>query len=205
MGEVTMRVKILYLAVVFLLQSCYVVHKQTASEFDYCYNSAKAGVEKYININGYYLIDYEFDDIDSLNKSTRTEVLVFLDDGIYIDAPTLDFFHNACVNEKWDSYGFGMGLYNIHNDTITVEYIYRGSATSGCVTVMYKIIDSNTLSRVFYGNCNNPPQSFISNHIVSNAKFIPYSLPDINKIWIKEMDWFWCDKIKFKEWKKQNK
>lgn len=198
-----MKVKILYVVVVFLLHSCYVVHKQTASELDYCYNGDKTSIEQYINIDGYYLIDYEFGDINSVNKSTRTQVLVFLDDGIYIEAPSIEFFLNASQKDLWDSKGFYMGLYNICNDTIKVEFIYIGSATSGCATVMYTILDANTLSRVFYGNCNNPPQSFISNHIVSNAKFIQYSLPDINKIWIKEMDWFWCDKMKYMEWKKQ--
>lgn len=200
-----MKVIILYVAVVFLLHSCYVVHKQTASELDYCYNGDKTSIEQYININGYYLIDYEFGDINSVSKSTRTQVLVFLDDGIYIEAPNLDFFHNAVVNEQWDTKGLTMGMYMLHNDTIIVRVIHIGSATSSCESLFYKIVDSNTLEMVFYGNCNKPPKAFSSSFRVSKAQFIPYSLPNINKICIKEMDWFWCDKMKFMEWKKQNK
>lgn len=207
MGEVAMRVSklILLLLVMVLFHACYVAHRQTVVDFDCCYNNTKTGIENQININGYYIIHHVFKDEKIEKESVRTEVLMFLDDGIYIEAPSIDFFMSASKNEQWDSKGFDVGIYSIHNDTIKVEYIYIGSTTSGCETVMYKIIDSNTLSRVFYGDCDNPPKAFSSSHSVSTAKFIPYdTIPLIDRIWIKEKDWFWCDKEKYKEWKKQD-
>ena len=208
MGEVTMNVYkiILSLSAMFLFHSCYIVHRQTVVDFDYCYNNTKTGIESQINVNGYYKINYIFKDERIEKESVRTEVILFLDNGIYIEAPSIDFFFRAIKNEQWDSKGFDVGIYSIHNDTIKVEYIYIGSTTSGCVTVMYKIIDSNTLSKVFYGNCDNPPKAFSSSHSVSTAKFIPYdTIPLIDRIWIKEKDWFWCDKEKYKEWRRSRK
>jgi len=159
-----------------------------------------------MNINGYYNIDYIFEDEKTGKKSTRTEVIVFSDDGVYIEAATLEFFLNAVDNKIWESKSFDMGIYNITNDTVWVKYIYIGSSYSGCETKKYQILDSNTLNMIFYGNCNNPPEPFKNSFISSNAKFISFeNLPNPDDMWIKGKAWFWCDKSAFTRWKKSHR
>jgi hypothetical protein len=208
MGKVIMRVSnsILIILAALLFHSCYTVGHQTIKEWNSCYSNSKTGIDTLININGYYEIDYIYEDEQTGKKSTRTEAIVFSGDGIYIGAPTIDFFLNAVKKKIWDSKSFNMGIYNISNDTIWVKYIYIGSAYSGCVTLGYHILDSNTLNMIFYGNCDNPPKPFINTFITSNAKFISFkNLPNPDNMWIKGKAWFWCDKAEFKRWKKYHK
>lgn len=174
--------------VVLLFHSCYVVHQQTIKKFKNCYSNTNTGIETIIIINGYYGIDYIFEDEQSGKKCIRTDAMLFSDDGIYIGASDLDFFLNAAKNDLWESKGFDMGIYNIHNDTIWIEYVFIGSATLGCNTVIYEILDSNTLKRIYYGNCENPTKPFLSDYKTSDAKFVPFdSLPNVDNMWIKKM------------------
>ena len=189
-----------------LFHSCYTVGHQTIKEFNSCFENSKSGIDTLINFNGYYEIDYILEDEQTGKKSIRTEAIVFSSDGIYIGAPTIDFFLNAVKKKIWDSKSFDMGIYNITNDTIWVKYIYIGSTYSGCETLGYQILNSKTLKIIFYGNCNNPPKPFINSFITSNARFISFeNLPNPDDMWIKGKAWFWCDKSAFTRWKKSHR
>lgn len=189
---------------VFFFHSCYTLHRQTVKEFDYCYSNSQTEIEALININGYYEIDFIFKNEQTGVKSTRTGVFVLLDDGVYIGASSKDFLMNVVERGLWDIKGLDVGLYSVYNDTIKIEYVYISSTTSGCETIVYKIIDPNTLERVFYGNCSNPPKPFSKSFSTSLARFVPdKSRPYADELWIKDKKWFWCDEAEYKEWKEQ--
>ncbi len=176
-------------------QSCYVVSNQTRKEFDYCYAEEKTNIAELIDIKGYYQINIE------LENSKRSEAIIFLEDGIYIETPSIEFLANADKDGLWNKTGYRIGIYKISADTISAQYIYVGSATSGCEMVKYKILDSNTIRPIYYGNCDNPSKAFLDSVKVSEAKFFPYKdLPNSDILWIKNKVWFWCDKEAYKKW-----
>ena len=186
---------------ILLVQSCYVIHNSTAKEFTYCYNKSKTGIDKLIDISGYYEIDY----ISSENIIDRKEMVVFFEDGIYFQSSCIDYYLNSTsgINKKCMIKNCDLGVYKIYGDTIKVRYIYVGSATSGCTTVMYKIIDKKTIKRIFSGNCSKNPKEFHKNYDVSNAKFISLkNLPNPYSNKLIKRKWFWCDKQEYKERKR---
>ncbi len=61
-GEIDMKYykMILIILSILLIQSFYVIHNSAAKEFTYCYNKSKTGIDKLIDISGYYEIGYIF-------------------------------------------------------------------------------------------------------------------------------------------------
>lgn len=193
---------IILLQLLFVMHSCYTVHKSVIQDFDYCYSKSETGIESLININGYYEVSYT-----SLieNKVIRQEAVVFYDDGIYLEFPSVEMLldSHSISKKSWGEMNVNCGIYKLFLDTIKVQYVYIGSATSGCETIFYKVKRFDTIDEVFYGNCEAPPKMFLKNNEVSKSiKFIPYSkIPEANQIWLKQKKWFWCDEQEWKAYK----
>jgi hypothetical protein len=193
---------IILLQLLFVMHSCYIVHKSTIQEFDYCYSNSETGIESLININGYYEVSYA-----SLNenKIIRKEAIVFYDDGIYLEFPSVEMLYDSLsVSRKsWGEMNVRCGIYKYFQDTIKVQYVYIGSATSGCETIYYKVKRFDSIDEILCGNCDTPPKMFLKNNQISvSINFIPYSkIPNANQIWLKQKKWFWCNEQEWKAYK----
>ncbi len=190
---------IILLQLLFVMHSCYTVNKSVIQDLDYCYSKSETGIESIININGYYEISYI-----SINE-IRKEAVVFYDDGIYLEFPSVEMLldSHSISKKSWGEMNVKCGIYKLLQDTIKVQYVYIGSATSGCETIFYKVKRFDSIEKVFYGNCDTPPRMFLKNNQVSvSINFIPYfKIPNANQIWLKQKKWFWCNKDEWKAYR----
>ncbi len=84
------------------------------------------------------------------------------------------------------------GLYKINKDIITTELIsYSTLSHSGIIKMQFQIINDSTLKRI---NSKYADLEYL--------RFIPLINKPDSLCWLKEKRWFWCDKQKYKEYKK---
>ena len=81
------------------------------------------------------------------------------------------------------------------------------SPTWSAWEVWYKVIDRNTLEEIYYNPIHYMSESDWENweknkkqreKTIVPAKFIPVDEKPIPNCWLKEEDWFWCEKRKVK-------
>ena len=229
-----MRKYLIILILAFLFSSCKLIY-HTAPKylknygFTFRYTDTVSGLEKKLNINGYYTIN------DTLNSGYiygRYTNMIFFRDGMFISG-----FHNCCDTNSdhigkvipmyLDSIsakrkngtrvypfyeGFIWGYYKLCGDTIKVQHIDRPSLGESrsfwyAYEIWFKILDRNTIKEIYIYPIHKTTDSDISNFNSYNKNCIPvkaYFRP-IDEIpesdgWLKYEDWFWDNKSKYNNW-----
>ncbi len=197
------------LIIICIFSSCFVVHKSTKSSFDRCYDKKLTNLEQQIRTDGYYSLSYSYQDNSTNEKYYYNKRIIFTDNGLYAQRDSLDF-QNSDSEDKlvWAARGTEVGLYNLNDNTIDVKLIRVGSSTSSCISMIFEIIDMNTIKLISGGDCSNFPSNIDSSIFkYSTAEFVPSDLGIDPKegFWLLKKKWFWCDKSEFKKWKKDKK
>ena len=169
--------------------------KETREKYTYCYSGKPSESFSYVNTNGYYSMEIIFTRNNG-EKSINIDNCIFYDDGFFI------YRYNPNTGE-------GMyGSYIICNDTIKAQYLFDPkTATAGIHEVWFKIIDENRILYLYSKAWTRITEADIKQfkeknlYVVDTAQFIPLEkLPDTDKFWIKQHEFFWCDKNEYQEY-----
>jgi hypothetical protein len=196
------------------------VPKHIKQGFTYCYNEEKTDIKELINIDGYFVMGtpsssslafmfyedgsflYEFFDVDEERRKAGN--------------PNISLYFQEIINDstgkisssfyKW----FKWGLYIVEGDTIKAQYVNNPLSISpnwNAWEVWYKVINRNTIVEIYSTPIHYMSESDWENweknkkqreKTIVPAKFIPVGEKPIPNFWLKEEDWFWCEKRKVK-------
>lgn len=216
--------KTIYLFIILTLSLCSCgslrQFTETAKSFTFCYDNTDTGIDKLLNFNGFYydknLISSETSADESNKKYASGNNFIFYRDGIFVKDISAEWFDNGAKGQAYADYYYGAewGRYVISGDTIKIQHIEPlGGASWGKKETWFKIIDNNTIQRLYYKH-KEPIVAQEVNKYMQNLQekdFVLYSfislqnIPDPNQSWLKNEKWFWCDKKAFKAWKKEQK
>jgi hypothetical protein len=228
-----MKKLVLFICISILCNSCipigFYVHNVRPSYIKKgitCYDGKDPNIDSLINISGCYheiIIskrkDYYFDKIYETPIDTSWTNIMFFKDGICVanfpnfgDKNDLSLYFKELGNSlviKTSFYKIAYwGKYIISNDTIIVQCVQRPFSSDGAPSwyayeYWYKIIDKNTIQRIYEKPICNKSEFNYKNSILKNmtylpAKFIPIDVLPTSDNWVKKKKWFWCNK---EDWK----
>lgn len=186
------------LLLLLFFESCYLiipVPYSVKENFSQCYNCDTVNSENKIHFDGLYL-----NNGNSLAFFLFKDGLIaytfFIEESLFFDKK----FYNSPATQ-W-------GTYKIQNDTINVQILVHHFNSSLIFEKKYKILKDTTIllltTKCLNANC------FVLNDSLSENYIPPYKFKKIDKLpnsscWLKDEKWFWCDKKKFKEYKKTSK
>lgn len=186
------------------------IPKHVKESFTYCFDNKYSGLDALINLEGFYYAIGEADSNKNDPEKSQLEAYIFYTNGF----ATTKFAVGWLQSDIDDKYGF-FGKYELIYDTIKVQFLSSPrDMLIGKHEVWFKIIDKNTLRMLYYGDGKNVKNSDLENFKLNpfyqkhGTKYVFYPLskvPDISKTYIINRKWFWCDKEKYKQWKKNHK
>jgi len=214
-----MRYLFLILIIVSVLTTgCYSHLTNTAKSFTHCYQEKDTGIDSLLDNYGFFRSMFIFKSYKGYQaieyQDTGYINIVFFNDGFFLYNFDIRYF-NETKNKRNGFYNKGgaeWGLYIIDNDTIKAQTIETPGMSWLKTEWWFKIIDKNTIEYL-YSKTNAPitiedifnkqkkedltqivfPYQFVSNR----------DLPDSDKSWIKKKKWFWCNKERYRDWKKK--
>jgi hypothetical protein len=199
--------------------------------FSNCYDGKPTGIEKKLAIDGCYSMQeiiewsektYRFNEkgkLELVTKDSTTTYFMFYRDGTVI----YNFFdyNNNIKNyfirmqsdiraKKSFENNFDWGKYIIKGDSILIQWINHPAPlapTWMANELWFRILDKNKLQFI---QCNSldplDREGKSVNHEVQvkylDAEFVPLEVRPDSNCWLKNKRWFWCDKEKYKAWKK---
>lgn len=211
---------IIIVLIAFSLSSCaYIgVPKHIKQGFTYCYNEKETNLKELINTDGYFVMDtpnssslafmfyedgtflYGFFDVNEERRKAGNPNISLYFQEIIKDSTgkvSLSFYKS-----------FQWGCYMIKGDTIKTQYVNHPASPSptwNAWEVWYKVIDRNTIVEIYSNPIHYMSESDWKNwekykkqreKTIVPAKFIPVDEKPIPNCWLKEEDWFWCEKRK---------
>ncbi len=224
---------ILYLLLLFFCSSCSnYVPLRVKKNFTFCFNPATNYTNSKIQLNGYYVSVEPFErphyDIKTGKQVSSTldtlyTNMMFFSNGLVVTrfmglyCGTCDIESNSQflidvsqnkVSETRAFYnGFNWGVYKIDGDTIKLqcvnhqywpdsywhllEHWFLINADGSLVPIKVKDLIGNKV-------LNEEPIKPVYKFVETNIQLSPDT-------WLKNKEWFWCNKEKFKAWKKKNK
>ncbi len=212
-----------------LFQACvsYVPYR-IRKNFKYCYDPNVNYSQTKIKLNGYYFIKnnpyiVEYPDADGnikrvINDTTFNNIM-FFQDGVFVmgdtrsDRQFYDMEYLKDVEQKIQPYHdqfydwYYWGLYQIYGDTIKMQFISHQPFLNPywvLIEVWYKMNEENTLSVVYAENYTHDNTKSSLNEVVF-LEFVETNIILPSDSWLKKNEWFWCDKEKFRAWKRSNK
>lgn len=207
----------------FFINSCGIINtsSQVKKKFTYCYDGQYTGIDKLINVDGYYTIGEERDTyginavfihkIDTFNTN-----FMFWRDGTFLynffdynnDIPKYlkNIVDNTKKGKKDNFYKyFSWGRYIICGDTIKAQYIHAPNGLNDFwygYEIAFKIINKTTLK---YLPTESKTLNYYATDIEINemkenekqskylpATFVPVEVIPSSDCWIKKKKWFWC-------------
>jgi len=173
----------------------------------YCYDGDNNNADSIININGYYkyiIYNKEYGDIHS--------AFMLYNDGTVVDGFTGKNLVKECIsnNKRGSLY---WGRYKIFNDTLHVQLVVnfcKFCSWSG-YEEWYKIIDRNTMKLILTKELRHSEEYREAS--TDNFYRDSYSLVKFHHLKerkdstfrFKKYKWFWCDKEKWRQYKKNLK
>lgn len=188
------------------------------------------GIWKNKGIPAFTRYGYCYDGVDKTDKMPRLDgVYAFprynakteeSDDGLRFvkgDRYYVVFYADGMIANDF-AVGFKVelwGTYYLSGDTIKTytQWEPYTSMSTAETYQWFKIIDGRTIVRLtgskeFLTGNNEKKVNLdsVTDSALYTGHFIPYdSLPDPDKSWIKQYEWFWCDKEAYKKWKNPHK
>lgn len=213
MGQVnTMIMKALSklsLVILFAVSSC-ITPRWAIDDFTYCFDNENTGLDSMLNLNGFYLISSKDQDKSTMFKK-RMEYM------FYKNGFSWSGYGGYWLNgshDKQPKYS-RFGIYILAHDTIKVQYMASPqSQPSGKSEVWFRILNRNSIELIYKGKGGDITKDDLAN-FKSDSFYNKYGfkygfqpldrMPYINDTYIINKKWFWCDKEKYKEWKKNHK
>lgn len=219
-NDMTLRFPIIF--IFFCLASCSYLRQssETIKNFTLCFDDKYTGIDSLINCSGYY---YSKPSASLLQKNTNiqprdtiAETYIFYKNGFFIKGFSKLFCYQTSENLKKykDLNGGKWGLYTLSGDTIKAQFVESPSTMSfEKGEWWFKIIDRNTIQLLDFKyrirlTSEEVKKSQLSKQIddLPLCKFARIdAMPNPDKSWVKMEKWFWCNKEKYKEWKKNRK
>ena len=192
---------LLFISKVFI-SSCN-VSKSTRNSFTNCYDNVKTGLNHHINLKGIY---------KPIDSSLIPVQYIFYSNSFTRQGSSKFWRKEFLENSKFGTYG----KYHLSVDTIKIQYITSPNHMSyGKIDVWFKIIDNTTLEMIYYGSKQNITkqdlEEFKVNNRYSKNGIIHYKfhtldkVPDIDKSYIMNKKWFWCNEEDYMKWKSGKK
>lgn len=191
------------LLIILLIYSC-ITPKNAINKFTFCFSNEKTGLEKLIDLNGYYYLI-------NTKRKTKEEGYTFYNNGFSEYASGEYWLDQTKASSKYGTFG----IYQIKNDTIKIQYITSPRATpSGTYKVWFKILNHNSIKMIYTGNLKHVTKEALNefklNQFYINRgtifKFHPLEKkPEIDQTYIINKNWFWCNDENFKKWKNEKK
>jgi hypothetical protein len=194
--------KILFpiLAMLFITDcTTFTVPYRVKKNFKYCFDGEKTGLDTLINIHGYYAPDTIIRKSNNiLPKDTLHPAFIFFDNG-FVDADVNISFFNENVSFFVKRWGGDFGRYILHADTIKLQVVMPpGEMSRETYEVWYKIIDKNTIQKIYAGLGENevprilPPLNPYAEQVFIFRPFEIKIKPE--DTWIYKKRWFRCKK-----------
>ncbi len=196
-------------------------------DFKYCYDPTVNYSQSYIKLNGYYIMKHdpfmiEYHDMQSNRKERHQDTtfnnIMFFEDGVFVLGNTksnrtfyeIDYLKKVEQKKQPESQQFYnwryWGIYKIDGDTIKLQYISHQPKFNPywtLIEVWYKMLDENTLKVVYAKDYIQENKSHYES--IVTLEYIETNIQLPSNTWLKKEEWFWCDKEKFRAWKKENK
>jgi|TARA_B110000037_G_scaffold214108_2_gene269517 hypothetical protein len=192
----------------FSIIGCIVVPKRVINNFNDCFDGKETGLDSLINIKGFYYLGKDYNNIS-------TGEFLFYDNGFVHTRNGEYWLKQDFEDSKYGSFG----KYTVSNDTIKTYIVSDplGMGVNG-YKVWFKIINYNSIELIYRGDTKNITEFNIERskeNIKADSyykergtiyKFSPIkSKPDINKTYIMNKKWFWCNEESYKKWKNKKK
>jgi len=167
-----------------------------SSSFTQCYTGSVTEINPLIRYDGYYV-----------GKSSKHGMEIF-SVAFYRDGLAVFNVHGGNYFEedrlcKWGTWG----TYSIMDDIITTQLIIHNTFSSCCLESRYLIINDTVLQKLYTKDLVN--KTITTNNPFQDRYLLPLyfksqeSKPD-SECWLKEKHWFWCDRQKYREYKKKS-
>jgi hypothetical protein len=201
--------------------------------FTLCYDSSTNYSNSKIKLNGYYVNIEPFErphyDLKTGEKKGSTldtiyTNIMFFSDGLVIrgfnglNCGNCDIFSNSQLlfdvsqNKKLETEsfynGFNWGIYTIEGDTIKLHILNhppRFNPYWHLFEQWYLINNDGSLSPIYSKNLIDGRVSALASITRDTFKFIETNIILPSDTWLKKEEWFWCDKEKYRAWKKERK
>jgi len=221
---------IAFFCVLFVSCNTTLVPSYIKKNFSNCYGGDRTGLDTIINIQGFYRQLKEYDKWGEYavyeHRIDTFEIYFFLSaDGMFFYNIIFNGKYRRNRNMKFPYPSYGKGCYVINRDTIIAQCISKFTQTNFVAwEYKYKIIDKNTLlfvsSKALHRTNPIPAivlerqeqkerefeKVFGRKRVNSDtARFVPLEEIPPSDCWLKKKRWFWCDKEKFRTWKKEKK
>jgi len=221
------KLGLLFLLVCFCYSCSSQVPLRVKKNFKFCYEPTVNYSQSFIKLNGYYIFkNPPYKTVNYDNRGSRIEntvdttfsTIMFFQDGVFVlgDTKSKRTFHEIDFLKKVEQQmepeseqfynGNYWGIYKIDYDTIKLQYISNQPLLNPywvLTEVWYKILDENILEVVYAKDYIHKNKSH--NKSIINIKFVKTDIILQSNTWLKSENWFWCDREKFKAWKKENK
>jgi hypothetical protein len=167
----------------------------------FCYQNKSVGLERRINLNGYYV-----------SPEYPTVAAVFLKDGRYIDHLWMRDSSDGAEREFEGPFivngPSNWGTYKLNGDTIKAAYIYTAYPPWFKEERWYRIIDAQTIETIARSDQHKPmvdkkTGQYAHKYLYTGRRhyFVRNdSMPEFKRSWIMKKRWFWCDEAAYEAW-----
>jgi len=195
-----LKKNIFFLTFLFLITSCY-VEKNIRCDYTQCYNPVLNNIKKYCKTEGFY---------NRTKGGGNSAFSIMLYEDGTVTCGIKHYLKKREVFRGNDLYRINSvpswGTYIIKNKYLVVQKIdFSFIGKSNVIEYKIKIVNDTTLwlessrgltKRFFKINDST------KNDYIPYLRFIPLKNKPDSLCWLKEKKWFWCDKQKYKQYKK---
>lgn len=173
------------------------IPKKITSKFTQKYNGDIICIDNKFKIDGYYAGFHIYND-----KIYESHPIIFYNDKSVIFNFNKNFIHDKRYIKNFASYG----TYNINDSLLNVQIIHHDFNISYFTELEFIIVNDTTLwlnyskglNYIYYNDSTK-------NDYITKLKFYKLENKPDSNFWVKKKSWFWADKVKYKEYKKNLK
>ena len=191
--------KVIILFVFLFIVGCY-IDQDVIADYTQCYDAENNNIDRFCKINGYYISE------KNDNCSIIFNLILYKDGSVVFNAIRDNILYKGDSLYKINSFP-SWGTFKVVNNEIIAQKIDFSFIGKSTVTeYKMKIVNDTTLWLIYSKVLTK--KYFEYNDSTSND-YIPFlffkplnNKPESTYYWLKKEKWFWCDKQKYKEYKK---
>ena len=192
---------ILIILFIFLF-SCYSIPLNVINNFTQKYEGGITNNNEKIKCNGYYFSYHKFND-----TIVESQPIIFFADKSVIYNFSIFHLNDLKYIQNFSS----CGTYYIKDSLIKVQLIHNDFYFSYFLEFEFIILNDSTLWLNYTRGENHLKQNYMffndstKSDYLTEFKFIKLNSKPDSSFWLKNKKWFWCDKQKFKEYKRNKR